>query len=359
MLYGASIFLYFWGLQNRYQWSVIFILIPFLPWIINFEFVIWKDVGLAYSWVLAVSMAIFYNNREKFPISAIIAICFLFIYGFLVRANSPAGAIFLLPFLASCIFKKNSLKFFLMVVICVIGLFFILPKTVNGLLSAKETHPTIYVMFDDLVALKLKGVDVSSSLLTPDDVLKLKKCGHLIQNRVGAAFCVNEKFDSIRKNNFEDLRSAWFSAVSANFYEYLRYRFSAFLILIRSPKQESYYISEFRIVSSPYLFESPLESPSRASEIIAGYVGISNIIFGEVFKPYFWLILSLLVAAALKKLKNQTNIPFWMLPISGFTYTIAYLPTTPAADFRYVYWLCLIVTVALMLSVVMAFEKKK
>lgn len=359
MLYGASIFLYLWSLQNSYRWSVIFLLIPFLPWVVNFQFVIWKDVGLAYSWLIATSMAIFYSNRKKFPFVAIIVICFLFVYGFLVRANSPAGAIFLLQFIASCIFKKNSLKFFLLVATCVIGLFLILPKTVNGLLSAKETHPTSYVMFDDLVALKIRGVEVSKSLLQPEEILKIESCVHLIQNRVGVAFCANKRFEEIRKNNFSDLKSAWFSAVSKNFFKYLSYRYSAFMVLIRDPMQEPYYISEFRVLSHPYSFDSKLQSPSIGAEIIASYVRVSSQIFSEIFKPYFWLILSILAAVALKTSKNHPYIPFWMLPISGFTYTIAFFPTTPAADFRYVYWLCLIVTISLMLWITMAFRKEK
>jgi hypothetical protein len=356
MLYGASFYLYLWSLQNHYRWSAIFLLIPFLPWVVNFEFAIWKDVGLAYSWLFATSIAIFYSNRRNFPAVAIIAICFLFVYGFIVRANSPAGAIFLLPFITSCIFKKNSLKFFLLVASCVVGLFLLLPKTINGLLSAKEMHPTSYVMFDDLVALKLRGVEVSKSLLQPEDVLKIESCVQLIKNRVGAAFCANERFEDIRKNNFSDLKSAWFSAVSENLSKYLSYRLNAFMILIRDPMKEAYYISEFRVVSHPYSFDSEPKSPSIGAEIIASYVKISSQIFNEIFKPYFWLILSLLATIALKRSRNHLNTPFWMLPLSGFTYTMAYFPITPAADFRYVYWLCLIVTMALMLWITMAFK---
>lgn len=360
MLYAASFFLYLWSLKQCYRWSSIFLTIPFLPWVVNFEFVIWKDVGLAYSWLLSVSIAIYYSDKEKFPLAALFMICFFFLYGFLVRSNSLAGAIFLLPFIASCIFKKKSLKFFLLFASCTIALFSFLPKVVNSVLSAEVTHPTSYIMIDDLAALKLRGLDVVTSLLSEKDMLNLETCEILQQRKVGAAFCLKDKFVNIRKNHYFKLKEEWYSAVSGNIKEYLSYRLGAFVTLSRSPVKEPYSYSEFRVASHPYNFDSERQSHSTTvgAERIVKYVKGTKDILPEVFKPYFWIVVSLLAAVVMKVFGKYFNAPFWMLPLSGFTYAIGYLPATPAGDFRYVYWLCLIATVSLMILVTVAFKKR-
>jgi len=361
MLYGASLFLYLWAVRNSYRWSAIFLFIPFLPWIVNFEFVIWKDVGLAFSWLFAVSIAIFYSDRERFPLIAAGTICILFFYGFLIRANSIAGAVFLLPFLASCIFKKNSIRFFLLSAFFSVVFFVILPKAVDSMLSAEVTHPTSYVMVDDLVALKLRNPEMPSSILLPEDMLNLETCEVLRQRKVGAPFCLKEKFVDIRENHYSQLKSEWYSAVTGNIIEYIGYRLSAFVTLIRSPTKNAYYASEFRMVNDPYKFDSDkqLHSSKIGAKGIVNYVHQTQETFPELFKPYFWLLISLFTAVALKRAGRHSKVPYWMLPLSGFTYTMGYIPATPEGDFRYVYWLCLIVTASMMIWAGLKFNRNE
>lgn len=358
MLYLASAFFYLWSLQKRYRWGVLFILIPLLPWVINFEFVIWKDVGLAYSWLLAASIAVLYGDRVKFPIFAAIAVISLFCYGLLVRANSLAGAIFLLPFIVSCIFKKRSLMFFFMILFFTVVVAFFLPKLVNEFLSAESRHPASYVMFDDLVGLQQAGVKVDAAILNADDVLRIGSCEHWRQNKVGAAFCINEAFEKLRIYSYPELKFEWFSVVLNNPRKYLEYRLGAFSTLTRSPFVEPYYISEFRVPMQPYNFDSEMQPASFWSGIIEKYVNTIKVSLPDIFKPYFWLVASLVIAALMKIHLSHTPTPFYMLPLSGCSYVMGYLPITPAGDFRYSYWLCLITTISLIILVVSILSRK-
>lgn len=358
MLWCASVFLYSWSRSRNYIASVFFLFIPLLPWVINFQFVIWKDVGLAYSWALAVAIAVYFSSKDKFPVVAAVVIFWLFLYGFLVRSNSITGAVFLLPFLVACIFKKNSILTFLVCLLSNIVIFAIMPSMVNTLLRAESTHSLSYVMFDDLVALKLMGKNVSAEFLKPDDISNLESCEHIKQNIVGAAFCVNERFEYIRKNHYLELKSTWASAVSQYPISYLGYRLDAFVHLLRQPLQEPYYPSEFGVKVTPYVFDSVLRSQTAITEEVIKYVYNSVRMMPLLFKPYFWVFLSIALSAVLRISSYAQSPPFWMLPLSGLTYVLGYYPTTPAADFRYIYWACIICTFSTLMLLAIVISNK-
>lgn len=358
MLWFASVFLYYWSYSRSRLISMFFLLTPLLPWIINFQFVIWKDVGLAYSWILAVAIAVYFSSKNKFPIVAAVVIGGLFLYGFLVRSNSITGAIFLLPFLVACIFKKNTMISFSVCLLLNLALFALVPSGVNTLLRAESTHPLSYVMFDDVVALELMGKNVSDNLLKSEDISKLESCEHIKQNIVGAAFCVNERFEYIRKNQYSELKVTWASAVSQYPKSYLEYRFNAFVHLLRSPLQKPYYSSEFRVLAPPYMFDSALQPKTVIAEKISDYVSRSVTIMPFLFTPFFWIILSTVLSAGLRIIAYAQTPPLWMLPLSGLTYVFGYYPTTPAADFRYVYWACIICTISTLILLAVVLSNK-
>ncbi|MGH8818109.1 MAG: hypothetical protein ACREX5_16040 [Achromobacter pestifer] len=357
MLCLGSVLLCAWSVRQGLRFGAMFALIPLLPWVMNFEFVIWKDMGMAYAWFLAAAIAIFYADRERFPPAAAFAVLGFFLYGFLVRANSPAGALFFLPFLASCIFKRKSLVFYGLNALCVVLAFLVLPKALNTLLAAESRHPTSYVMFDDLVGLRLTGVPGDPNILTADDLARVKSCELWNKGQVGSAFCIGDTFEDLRANRYSELKAEWLSAVTSNPGAYLSYRLGAFVTLLRSPDREPYYISEFRVPKPPYLVDSETQSPSAGAAWIEDYVARAAVALPMLFKPYFWLILSLLLALLMKVSLSRYAPPYYLLPLSGVSYMIGFIPITPAGDLRYAYWLCLIATASLMLFLVMVLSR--
>lgn len=357
MLCLASVLLCAWGIRQGARFGAVFALIPLLPWVVNFEFVIWKDMSMAYAWLLAAAIAIFYADRERFPLAAAIAVLGCFLYGFLVRANSPAGAIFFLPFLASCIFKRKSLLFYGLNALCVVLAFLVLPKMFNTWVAAESRHPTSYVMFDDLVALRLAGVTGDASILSADDLARVTSCDLWNKGEVGSAFCIGDTFEDLRANRYSELKAEWLSVVPNNLGKYLAYRLGAFMTLLRSPNSETYYISEFRVPKPPYLVGADTQSPSPGAAWIEDYVARAAQALPMLFKPYFWLALSLLLAGLMKVSLRRHSPPYYLLPLSGVSYLVGFLPITPAGDFRYAYWLCLIATVSLMLYLVLILSR--
>lgn len=357
MLCMASVLLYRWTLRRGLRYGAMFALIPLLPWVLNFEFVIWKDMGMAFAWLLATAIAVYYADRARFPWPAAIVVLGLFLYGFLVRANSPAGAIFLLPFLASCIFKRKSLLFYGLNALCVVMAFLVLPGGVIKLLNAEIEHPTSYVIFDDLVGLRLAGVPGDSSILNDDDLAQVQACDLWKQGQVGSAFCINDKFVELRRQRYAELKAEWLALVPNHLLTYAAYRLGAFATLLRSPGRDVYYSSEFRVPEPPYIVGSTDQTLRRPAHWVHRYVEGCARALPFLFKPYFWLALAVLLAGLMKLCLSREGPPYYLLPLSGASYMLGFLPITPAGDLRYAYWLCLVATASLMLFLVMILSR--
>ena len=234
------------------KFSYLFLCVPFLPWVFNFEFVIWKDVALAYTWFLSVALALFYN-RNKGSKLIVFFIFSLFIYGILVRSNSPAGAMFVLPFLLSCILKLNAKKSITISSIMIILYFIFIPKLFNDFLGAKSGHGFSYTMIDDVVAIRLAGGQASDpSLFSYQEINEYKKCNRLNLNNVGAGICNLKKMKDLIENDYKKLKEEWKDALENNFNIYLKYRTSLFIKSLRNPQAEPYYYYANNLLQPPY-----------------------------------------------------------------------------------------------------------
>ncbi|MCK3826000.1 MULTISPECIES: hypothetical protein [Pseudomonas] len=358
LLWATVLILYKTCIREGYSYGMLFLLIPIAPWILNFEFTLWKDVAMAYSWGLATAICLYYKDHQKFPKTAALLVSALFIYGALVRTNSLSAGIFLLPFLINSILKVHTIKstiFFIFISSAIIGLAHL---CVTPLIGAKKANSVSYVMFDDIVALKVRGVEVPVSFLSPDDMNAIKQCEYLNVHEVGAAFCLsNEKFTTITQAHYQELKDAWIQYVPRNILEYGAFRLNAFLNFIRSPSLPPYYPTEFRVMNQPYEPNAGIRSVSPVEKYIADYVTTSIIILPELFKPYSWLITSILLIGAFQLSRHCRAHSLWLLPLSGLSYTTSYLLITPANDLRYAYWMIFITTLSIVLFINIHFKK--
>lgn len=360
LLWATALILYKWCVREKYRFGILFLLVPILPWVLNFQFTIWKDVGMAYSWGLAVALCIYFKDQEKFPIPIAILVMALFMYGSLVRSNSLSAGVFLMPFLAMSIFKTHTLKSTVIFIILGGIITVLLHLSAGALLQAKKTNPVSYVMFDDVMALKLRGIDVPVSFLTLQEENTIKHCEYLSVHEMGAAFCISdEKFTSIAREHYPELKAAWLTSVPHNISVYALFRLNAFLNLIRSPSLPPYYYTEFNVKEQPFNIDSGNRASSKVEQVVKEYTQSSAELSPSLFKPYFWMIIStaIILCFSLNRAFRRTSL--WMLPMSGMTYTLAYLPITPAEDFRYVYWLSFITTLSVFALVNIRFQKNR
>lgn len=349
MLLAAAALLYTWAASRRYLLAPIFLLLPLLPWVLNFEFVIWKDVGLAYSWLLAVALALHIHQRGKASLPWFAAVLLFVTYGLLVRGNSLFGGVLLAPFLVSCVRKRRSIRTFAIAALCCLLAWWMLPKAFSFLVRAEVTKPMAYVMFDDVAALTLAGVQLDPPYFSEAEAQGLRRCLQLIVHQVGAPFCLPDRFERSRSDGYPALRAAWTQGLMRGFSDYLGHRWSAFLTLIRSPVVSPYYYKDFRVPAGPkYDFDSRLAAPTANESAAVAIVEKTAVYLPGVFKPYVWIFLSIVTTVLLRR-QSREGPEFWMLPLSGAAYALSYLPFTPAGDFRYVYWTCLVTTVGVMI----------
>lgn len=343
--------------------SYLFLSVPFLPWIFNFEFVIWKDVALAYTWFLSVALALFYSIKKEGKL-IIFLIFSLFSYGILVRSNSPAGAIFVLPFLLACIFKLNTKKSIIISSIIIALYFIYIPKLLNDFWGAKNGHGFSYTMIDDIVAIRLAGGQVpDSSLFSYKEINKYKKCNRLNLNNVGAGICDLKKMKDLIENDYIKLKEEWKKTTKNNFKIYFKYRTSLFIKSLRDPKTDPYYYYEKNLLQPPYYIVGEENfNHVRATKRINGeygqllvesYITSTEKVFSFIFKPYFWVILSLLQLIYFTTKKRVYKLPFWMLPLSSISYVSGYIPFTQAHDLRYFYYSVVMTTICSLLILVL------
>ncbi|MGY2171685.1 hypothetical protein [Pseudomonas gingeri] len=352
MIWLASILLYVWSTRSGHKFSFLFLCLPAFPWIINFQYVVWKDVGMAYSWILSVSIALLCRYDKKISIGVILVVFGFFFYGALIRSNSLVSAFFIIPFLIVCTLKTKKILALVGGTIFVFSFLFATNYLLKFVFEVKQNNPISYVMFDDLVALRNEGVKVQLSFLTAEDLVALDQCKPtLLKNKVGAAFCLGEKFDDVPVNYFDELKSVWVASVKANIIKYLMYRLDAFSILLSSPGQKIYYATEFRVVEAPYNVKSVVRQESAMEQPLRTYLRASQKTIPGLFKPYVWLLIAMSIVFLMMFRKKARDPWMALLPLSGVAYLFSYLPVTPAADFRYVYWVCVVTTVSLLIFI--------
>ncbi|MBV4454533.1 MULTISPECIES: hypothetical protein [Pseudomonas] len=359
LLWATALILFKWCIREEYRFGFLFLLLPILPWILNFQFTIWKDVGMAYAWGLAIAICIYFRDQNKFPRAAAIFVMILFVYGSLVRSNSLSASAFLMPFLAMSIFKLNTIKSTIAFMVLGCAITILAHLSVGALLQAKKTNSVSYVMFDDVMALKLRAVDVPLNFLTVQEVDAIRHCEYLNTHEIGAAFCISdEKFTSITREHYAALKAAWLESVPSNLSVYASFRVNAFLNLIRSPSLLPYYYNEFHVKNPPFTVGSETRTPSTVERLVNDFVNYSAQVAPSFFKPYAWLLASMILTLYFKVSRVFRGTSLWLLPMSGLSYVLAYLPITPAADLRYAYWLCFITTISFFALINIKSQKK-
>ncbi|KAB0565132.1 hypothetical protein C9383_02085 [Pseudomonas palleroniana] len=352
LLWGTSLLLFKWSIREGHRFGFLFLILPLLPWVMNFQFTIWKDVGMAYSWGLSIAICIYFRDQKKFPVLAAALVIILFLYGSLVRSNSLSAGVFLMAFLCASIFKVSSKKSLLGFMIVGIVTFVIAHLSASALLNAKKANPVSYVLFDDVIALKLQGVDIPVSFLNREEMETIKSCDYLHAHEIGAAFCLSdEKFTEITRVHYAELKAVWLANIPLHFSTYANFRLNAFLNLIRAPSMAPYYYSEFSVKNQPFTASSGNREESASKHLVEQYITTSQDIVPELFKPYTWILISLSLVVMLTLCKDPKGAALWLLPFSGLSYMLSYFPITPAADFRYAYWMCFIASVSFLILV--------
>jgi hypothetical protein len=206
-------------------------------------------------------------------------------------------------------------------------------------------------MVDDLTYLSVKN---NQSFLSGISIDELRGCAtfEFGQNKlVGRLFCLSNLPSYQQANPLSsDLKNVWLSKIIEHPIDYLQFRMAAFSYLVRTPQDPPFYIWHSGIDENIYGFK---QVPNALTIIVEKFVKKTEAMTPFFFKPYWWLLTALLLlAASYTFVKTKTVSLTRMLLISSIFYVIGYLPVTPMADFRYIYWSVVATTLSLVLLLI-------
>lgn len=337
--------LYVWsrnvGESKAAKW---FVLLGFFPWVANFEGVLWKDVGMAFSLLLALGF-LDRKNITKLQASFVLS---LLLYAFMVRGNAPAAMIPIVWYAALQLFPFYKCRARIAItVLSLLSMFVFLNFFNYHLLKAEQNNMVSFVMVDDLVHL---SVISDKSLLPRVDFNTVKECSQETvggTTLVGRLFCLGNKvaYQEAAPIPFEEIKKEWISAIINNPFEYVKFRLNAYQYLLRAPSEKPY-IYSFSSISPNNM--SLFQEDNVATVILRTYIKGTSYLIPFTFKPYWWLLVSLLfLAATLGMVGDKDSLTLIrVLLVSAILYMLSYIPLTPMADFRYVYWSTLAISLA-------------
>ncbi len=333
------------------RFTILCILVGFFPWIINFQGVLWKDMGMAFSLLLALAIL----TTNKLTNYKLVAASFLLLYAFMLRGNAPAAVLPIVWFALWKTFPMQSNRIRLLATVLILMLMFVFSYVFTyKVLDTYKAHPEIFILTDDLVHL---SVSSNRSLLPKAQLELLKECKDETiagGKEVGKMSCLIIKSSYGKAISYEVLtgidKKAWISAVVSNPLEYLKFRLDAYMFLLRSPSVSPYYVWQPGINPNDVGLK---HDDNAATKILEQYVSKAVQLVPFFFKPYWWLISALLIMAGTFVLQGSRGsiILIRGLLTSAILYMLSYIPLTPAADFRYVYWSVLAISLAGMVFV--------
>jgi hypothetical protein len=345
-LLWSALFFWLWAYRGcPFAWLLP--TIGLLPWVVNFAGVLWKDAGMAFALLLLAGLASWPPTRPRMALAAL-----LFFYAVNLRYNAMFAALPLLLLLFGRWWPGLSLLRLAAAAIGTLVLALSLGSVVNyKLIGAERTRPANFMMVDDLSYLSMKE---KRSLLPGVSFVRIQACTlqEISQTRLLARiFCLKHSAEAGEQDLLKaDLRAHWLAAVGRDPVGYLGFRLAAFAFLLRSPADEPYAIWQGGVDENRM---GVVHRRTASTALVDSAVHKTAATLPFLFKPYWWLCAaSLLLAGSAALRDTATRRTAQALLASSILYILGYIPITPMADFRYVYWSVVATTLAAVLLLV-------
>ncbi len=322
-------------------WSSV--MLPFLPFLINFSGTLWKDVLVFGCFLLAVGILLYYRGRkQRIPIVVAICVFILIITGAMARYNSVLSAIPLTALLfwphAACDAGIGSIarRFaaaFVVVLLSVVAV----TATLNALLRPEKTYTSSQLLMFDLV-----GVSNRSGLLllpgrwTDEESRAIRQCYH------------PRTWDFIRRDcdfavsrlRAEDrwgrLFGPWLRAVLTHPREYAAHR----LAYVGAFFQRGFLVFASVVTKGSYDHGLTKNILFKAIEAFI-MTSVYTFPFSILFASGFWFLVApliFLLHMSFFRRDPAAMYPGLLVSASGVLYTAPLAVVGLSHEFRYMYW---------------------
>lgn len=343
----------FWRATGRksFKLALAIVLLGLLPQILSQLTTVWKDVGLGACLFLTTAL-VYQADKGKSKIALLISPVFLF-YGYAVRLNAfPA----VLPiaiwsgFVFARIFEIERRK--LAAVLIGFGYFFVLSATVYlvtyQITDGRTVYPAQQIFLYDLAAISVER----NEALFPEYVLKHENFSletvKIRYNTISVNYLIYPDAPNRGDlavlpltNDVEEisaLRQKWIETVAAHPLIYLSHRGKVFARLIGLGYSVTRPYWDIGFASSPPELRG---EENFAGKFLVGYFNLFRrpVMQTFAFRGFVWLLLSafFLYQSVKNRLNGDWEIVF-VLSTSGLLFALAYFPTTPSTEFRYLFW---------------------
>ncbi|OEJ28708.1 hypothetical protein AS594_33835 [Streptomyces agglomeratus] len=344
-----------WARTGNRAGSLAVLAIGLAPHIMNFTGVVWKDVHMAFA-LLAACAIVFVaqslpadRSRTRW---VLLVLGVLFIgYAILVRKNALLAGIPVFILLVRAMWPAPGRRRWLISTGALVAVIAVMSTVVSVVAKPAETRQYAQVMLDDLVhVLPVEEVRKAAgeAATTPDFqnnmVTTTQRCmaqGTRKEKLSDAYFeCYPRDLALGPLADYADqLTSMWLSEIPRHLPQYAEYRLQVFT---------------HQLFQGRYQFQnSRMDVPGIDAPDVRRKAMLSYYVLGSyrdmplLFAGWFWLAVGFVMAIW------PGRGPFRMLVramgISSVLYILGYLPTSPASDYRYVYWPALAGTLCLLL----------
>jgi hypothetical protein len=350
LLFGSAVLILFKNFRYKKK-AYIIIFICYLPWILNFIGVLWKDVGMAFSLLLFFCLSLNKPKGSLIKKSLKIGIMILVIfYSLSVRHNAFIAVIPILFYTINKWYPKLTIAKSIIYCSGLIALLMIFNHIFTyNMLHASKQNSYRGTMVDDLAYLSISS---GKSLIPDISFEELEECSkiYIAETQLHMKdFCLKDKRTYKDNNPFlnNSLNEIWIHEVLNHPYEILYFRLSIFSYFLRSPANSPFYIWQNGISNNQELNKEKIKRKDTYTSLaIEKFVLSTAKWLPFLFKPYWWLWLnSFLYLIYFTSYKKQ--IEFEALLASSTFYILGYLPLSPGADFRYIYWSVLSTTISI------------
>jgi len=324
----------------RFNWRLgaLFPLIGLLPFVFNFLGLLWKDVAIAAAWTFACAIAFRrFARDEKLGAVDHALIWPALLYGALVRANSifaiaPLG----LYLLSGDVFSRKLYPQLAALVIAP-ALILVSASVVNhGLLHAEAQHPEDSLFLFDMIGVSHRiGVNTVPGPWTTVEAAQIPKCYAPDKwDLIGKCAFITATLDDHDIWGAPPVREAWLNTIGAHPCDYAAHRLTFANSFLRwlgpIPVHDAFMESE----------QTDPRWRAHPGSIFRAYQGLCKALESSpLFRPYFWLLLSLAIAVGAWFAAPSAQRRFAAaLSISAAIYVLTYVPFGVASDFRYAYW---------------------
>ena len=339
--------------------AIALVAVGLAPHILSQTIVVWKDVALGVSLLMSIAL-VFLARSERSKFALFLSALFLF-YGYAARLNAFPGV---LPiaiwtgFVASEIFEFESRRF--AALLLGVGYFVVLSGGIyfvnSALTDGKTTYPFQQVYLYDLAAMSVRNDAIKFPQYIRDDP---EFSPATVRSRYNERSVSDLIFPNVPNvgdkpplklsndgTEVAELRTAWCDAIVEDPGAYLGHRSRVFGQLTGLG----------RSVTAPYVAEgfesSPTEFRGNANLGYSLFMNYFSLFRRPVPQTLFhraviWIAICLMLGwvAVKRKLAGDGQLVF-VLSLSSLFFVVAYFPTAPSTEFRYLFWPAIATAVA-------------